>query len=189
MAEHDPKQFIVNYLSFTPSSAVDQRLAGQNAQKATIRFLKELCLPRRQVHMLTFEDHEGRTWDTVICIDQDDNGGWHEAASSSTHQGKRGIRNSPWVYIVGGGWGNLGNGWGDHFWAGGYLAENAPDAERIRLIFKNGLVLEESVQDDLVLFLTDQKVQVPVQVEVYSHSGELLGVQVAFNYEEYKSAS
>ena len=138
--------------------------------------------------MLTFEDHESRMWDNVSCIDQDDNGCWHEAASTSIrheeHLRKRATGSSPWVHIVGGGWGNLGDGWGDRFWAGGYLTENARDTERIRLIFKNGLALEESIQDDLVLFLTDQKVQVPVQVEMYSYSGELLGMQVAFNYEE-----
>ena len=80
--------------------------------------------------------------------------------------------------------GNLGDGWGDHFWAGGYLTNNALDAERVRLIFKNGVILEDRVQDDTVLFITDQNVQVPVQVEVYNGSDALIDRQIAFNYEE-----
>ena len=37
------------------------------------------------------------------------------------------------------------------------------------------MVLEDTVDDDLVPFVIDQKVRVPVQVELYSRSGELVG--------------
>lgn len=69
-----------------------------------------------------------------------------------------------------------------HLWAGGYVTEQALDVHRVRLTAKNGLVLEDIVQDGFVLFLIEQAVAVPVKVEVFRRSGELIGTQTAFDY-------
>ena len=182
--EHDPKQVII-YDLLHPRITYDWRSA---IVKETIHFFRLHSSGHRQVHIVTYEDINGRKFDYIVDVSQNESGVWQvNGSSGSFYEGgfrKEPSYSFPWVRISGNGWGNLGNGWGNHFYAGGYLTSNALEAERVRLIFKNGVILEDTVQDDTVLFITDQKVQVPVRVEVYKGSGELIGTQVAFDYEK-----
>jgi hypothetical protein len=68
---------------------------------------------------------------------------------------------------------------------GGYITEKALDAHLVRLICKNGLVVEDTAQDGIVLFQAKQRVELPIQVEIYTHAGELLGVQSFLDYASY----
>lgn len=184
MATLDAKQVIIDELCHPRSTS---SWIGP-AVKETIHFIREYSLPDRQVHIVIYEDINGQVLDYIANVSCNELGVWQvDGTSKSLHEGslrKKPTLSFPWVRIIGGGWGNLGDGRGNHFSAGGYLTSNALSAESVRLIFKNGVVLEDRVQDDTVLFITDQKVQVPVQVEVYDGSGELLGTQVAFDYEK-----
>jgi hypothetical protein len=63
-------------------------------------------------------------------------------------------------------------------WAGGHVIDNGLDVARVRLTGSNGQVLEDTVDDGLVLFVTDQKVRVPVQIELYNRSGEVVGKHI-----------
>jgi uncharacterized membrane protein len=53
-----------------------------------------------------------------------------------------------------------GGGWPDRFSAGGVLVA-APTVVRVRLEFGNGVVLEDSVDDGVVVFVTDEIVEEP----------------------------
>lgn len=194
MVEQDPKEFIRTYLSLprgsdepSPPPPANSRVGGQpeypfrgagkGAKTATIQFLKQRSLPHDQVHAITFEDEAGLKWDFFCSIAQDERGFWHMSRSGCVRQGmmQRTSRTFPWVHLVGGS--------GESYlWAGGYVTDKATDAQRVRLITKNGLTLEDSVQDGIVLFQTDQHVEIPAQVEVYTGSGTLSGTQALFDY-------
>lgn len=195
MTMQDPKQFIEAYLSLpsgarepSPPPPVDSwlggpfdiawRVHGMNAKAGTIHFIKQRDLFRRQVHVVSFEDQARLTWDYICIIGQDEQGFWHSMGGGGTvvkQDARKPTRSFPWVHLYGG--------FNDsHLWAGGSVTEQALDAHRVRLTTKNGLVLEDTVQDGFVLFLTDQSVEVPVKVEVFRRSGELIGTQTAFDY-------
>jgi len=194
MTEYDPKQVIIDYLSLpegeiisqpdpdTPAVLKDGRLVrpgilrrggGMGAKPASVRFLKERSIPHRQVHAVTFEDETGQQWDYVCFVAQDAKGRWH-FESGGGGGGTGGdikcypARSDPWANLAGGGW-------EDRFWAGGHVIDNGLDVTRVRLTGSNGQVLEDTVDDGLVLFVTEQKVRVPIQVELYNRSGEVVG--------------
>ncbi len=142
------------------------------AKSASVRFLKERSILHRQVHAVTFEDETGQQWDYVCFVAQDAKGRWHFESGGGGGTGGDikyyPVRSYPWANLAGGGW-------EDRFWAGGHVIDNGLDVARVRLTGSNGQVLEDTVDDGLVLFVTDQKVRVPVQVELYNHSGEVVG--------------
>ena len=194
MSEDDLKQVIIDYLSLPKGEVVSQpdsnappvqrdghwvlpgtvrRGGGMGARASTIKFLKERSIAQRQVHAVTFEDETGQPFHFISFVTQDTQGRWHVemgggggGGSGSPASGPR--RNHPWANLAGGGW-------EDRFWAGGWVIDNGLDVTRVRLTGSNGQVLEDTVDDGLVLFVTDQKVRVPVQVELYNRSGELVG--------------
>ncbi len=193
MVGNDPKQVIIDYLSLPEGEIVSQpdpdtppvlkggrwvrpgtvrRGGGMGARSASVRFLKERSIPHRQVHAVTFEDETGRQCDCVCFIAQDDEGHWHFESGGGGGSGgdvkRYPMRSGPWANLAGGGW-------EDRFWAGGHVIDNGLDVTRVRLTGSNGQVLEDTVDDGLVLFVTEQKVRVPVQVELYNHSGEVVG--------------
>ncbi len=87
---------------------------------------------------------------------------------------KQATHTFPWIHLTGG------NGT-SYLWAGGYVTEKALEAHLVRLTARNGVVLEDTVENGLVLFQTDQPIEVPVQLEVFTHSSELIGRQAFLN--------
>jgi len=147
---------------------------GMGARPASVRFLKERSILHRQVHAVTFEDEAGQQWDYVCYVAQDAKGRWHFESGGGGGTGgdiKCYPARSPWANLAGGGW-------EDRFWAGGHVIDNGLDVARVRLTGSNGQVLEDTVDDGLVLFVTDQKVRVPVQIELYNRSGEVVGKHI-----------
>ncbi len=67
-----------------------------------------------------------------------------------------------------------GGGWPDHFHVGGYVVTNGADIARIRLLSANGTVIEDMVVNGIVLFFTDQAVEIPLLAELYDRQGELV---------------
>jgi hypothetical protein len=62
---------------------------------------------------------------------------------------------------------------------------NGFEVARVRLTSRNGVVLEDTVDGGLVLFVTEAHVRVPVQVELYTSSGELVGTHSLFEGMEH----
>ena len=191
MAEHDPKQAITEYVGLPlgivqpnpplHASVQGQRFQGElrrggglGAQERTIRFFQERHLPNRQLHEITFEDEAGQHQHWLCFVVQDQQGGWRMGGGANVSDASHSpVRDHPWANLAGGGW-------EDQFWAGGCVLDNGLDVVRVLLISKNGKVLEDLVQDGLVLFITDQKIQMPVQVELYDRAGNLVGTHSCF---------
>jgi hypothetical protein len=79
-------------------------------------------------------------------------------------------------------WANPGGGdWPSQFYAGGAIEEDNGVA-RVRLRSANGVELEETVESGEVLFMTDDAVQTPIEVELYDSSGNLVGRHMLFTF-------
>jgi hypothetical protein len=74
-------------------------------------------------------------------------------------------RGHPWVNLGGGGWPK-------QFYAGGQVLEHVGAVVRLRAA--NGTVLEDTVEDGMVLFLTDAEVRLPVYAELVDPSGQIV---------------
>jgi hypothetical protein len=196
MTEQDPKQVIIEFMSqpeggvqpdpensLPPGTDVSNWQPGEvragggfGAKAATVHFLKVRSIPRRQVHALAFEDEEGSLWHFICFLVQDTEGHWHvESGGGGSNRDiqQHSGRNHPRANLAGGGW-------QDHFWAGGYVIDDGFDVVQVNLTSNNGQKLEDSVEDGLVLFVTDKEVHMPVQAELYNHSGELVGKHSLF---------
>lgn len=198
MAANDPKQIIIEFLCSPPGElepspltavgstadvpqAQQRKFGGYGAKKETIQFHKERSIPHRQVYAVTFENEEGQQWLFICFMLQDAQGQWRlEAAGGGGGSNKDSWhgpnRGRTWANLAGGGW-------EDHFWAGGYVHDNGLPVAKVRLTSKNGQVLEDAVQGDLVLFVTDQKIQIPLETELYNLSGELVSKHPLFNHQ------
>lgn len=204
MIEQDPRQFLKDCLSLPPDSPTTVmyepsppppsnswlggttgscwRASGQGAKAETIQFLKQHTLPQLQLHMVTFENTAGQQWDMMCYIAQDEQGFWHMLGSAGSPRPS--VRHTspsfPWVRIVGMN--------GEHgIWAGGYLTDEAANVYRVRLISKDGEVMEDIVEQGCVLFLTDHPVAGPFQLEAYIDTDALLGAQTVFDYGEVEN--
>lgn len=193
LKEQDAEKFITTYLSLPPGSTEHGsppppnspeeqaiyalRSVGQHAKAGTIQFLKRSTLPHQQVHALSFEDEAGQGWDYFCEIAQNEQGYWQLLASASIVWGsmRRPSHTFPWVHLVGGSGEN-------GLWIGGYVTDTALDAQRVRVITRDGLTLEDTVQNRLILFQITQQVEIPVQVEVYANTDRLIGQQTFLDY-------
>jgi hypothetical protein len=197
MSEQVPTQFLREVLSLPdgeressppppPNSRVGgdpryrMRKSGPEAKADSIHILKQHTLPHTHLYAVTLEDEAGLAWDCLCLLEQDERGFWHGGAVASIVKkgAGRSTRQAPWIRLIGGGE-------GEFIWAGGYVTEKAPDAHLVRLIGKNGLVLEDTVQDGIVLLQAEKYMELPVRVEIYNRAGELLGVQSFLDYAAY----
>jgi hypothetical protein len=190
MTVPDPKQAIIDHISrplapLEPSPPLPpniqlqgkpgmiRRGGGLGAKAETVRFLQERSLRDRQLHLVVFENEEGKQGQWLCCVLQDVSSYWSFAGGANvgsveTMPG----RSYPWANLAGGWKGNL-------FWAGGRVLDNGMNVVRVRLISDNGIVLEDTVQDGLVLFVSDQWVQRPLRVELYDNAGNVVGTHQA----------
>ena len=196
MTENDPKQVIIEHISeplaqIEPESilrpdikrkgirGVTRKGGGLGAKVQTIRFLQERTLPGLQLHAVTFENEDGQQEWWFCCVQQYLPDHWWSVGGVNFDPAEKISREHPRVNLVGG-WSE------DFFWAGGCVIDNDLDVVRVRLISENGIVLEDIVQDGLAIFLSDQWVERPLQVELYDRSGKLVGMHQALKTPEHK---
>jgi len=55
------------------------------------------------------------------------------------------------------------------------VSDNGLGVTLARLISNNGVVLEDTVENGMILFVTNQNVEMPVQVELYDGASKLVG--------------
>jgi hypothetical protein len=177
----DPEQVIVSYLS-QPSELHAAlypfpRLPAQDyvAKAGTFHFLKKCFAPPFQVHTFRYENNAGMLLECSCCLEQDSTNQWRllsyleikvEVRDSTLEQEQKLHAGQPWVQLNGGG--------GGPFWAIGTVISNGFEVTSVRLRSKNGFILEDSVQDGYVAFVSEQKMQPPVEAEMYDSSGILL---------------
>jgi hypothetical protein len=185
MVGNDPKQAIIEHLSeplgqiepnpppppgiqLQGKPGISRKGEGLGAKKSTVKFLQERSLSDRQLHLVAFENETGQQQQWLLCVKSLTPDSWITAGGASIGGVETMPKNSnPWV--------NLAAGWQqDLFWAGGRVLDNGLDVVRVRLISENGIVLEDTVQDGLVMFVMNRWVQRPLQVELYNRSGNLV---------------
>jgi hypothetical protein len=187
MDSNDPREVIVAFLS-TPEYVIAETIpaggwvartgsGGFDALPESLEFVKERHLPRRAAYNTRFTTRQGRRMRFTVSLAQADNGAWRVmgGAGGGADEAMNGAptRDHPWANLGGGGWTR-------QFYAGGAIEENGGAVTRVRLRSANGMEMEDTVEDGEVLFLTDDEVQTPVQVELYDGGGNLIGSHTAF---------
>jgi len=173
MAHQEPKQEIINKLTrlLLPSiQKIPAGTMGEESKNRTLRFVKERSLPGRRAYIVIVEDRHGNEVHFTCYVEQDRNGNWQFRGAEG--DGIMGGNPGP---VVERAWANLGGGgMPDHFYAGGFVANHGQNVAYVHLVTKNGTVIEDSVDDNMVLFLTDQRVELPVEAELYDQENQLL---------------
>jgi hypothetical protein len=186
MTSVGPEQVIRDYLTAS-SALVARRLSsgasgwrsetsvgGLDARPETIQFGKMRALTRRQVHAVTFETQAGRRMRFICCVRQDKAGKWQLMGGAGGGGDSGPHRDHPWVNLGGGG-GPL------QFYAGGQVSEQGAEVVRVRLRAANGTVLEDTVEDGVVLFVTDDPVQAPIAAELLDRGGHVVRQHIAMS--------
>lgn len=153
----------------TPERVICDRLVAQcGARAGTFHFGKSRGVPGRQAHALTFGDQEGPTQSWACTVRQDEVGEWQfEGGAGGGLSVGACMRGYPWANLGGGGWPR-------DFYAGGRVEEDDGRVARARLRAANGVVLEDTVDEGVVLFVTNDEVQLPLAVELLDARGEVV---------------
>lgn len=147
-------------------------VGGFNAKLGTIQFVKARSITRRQIHAVTFEDGDGRLMRFVCSVRQDSEGQWYFAGGAGGSAQGAPTRDHAWVNLAGGGWPK-------EFYAGGDIVDGGLGVARVRLRAANGTELEDTVEEGVVLFLTDDEVQLPIVAELFDRNGNLVSLHKA----------
>ncbi|MGH2502256.1 MAG: hypothetical protein ACRDID_07045, partial [Ktedonobacterales bacterium] len=138
------------------------------ARPDTIHFGKLRQTATRQLHVVTFENTAGLRMRLYCCVRSTAAGGWLFDGGAGGGVGGEPQRSQPWVNMGGGGGPNS-------FYAAGRVLADGGTTALVRLHAANGVALEDSVGDDrIVLFLSDNDVQVPLEVELWDAAGRLV---------------
>jgi hypothetical protein len=195
MGYPDPRQAIVAQLAqprrkplwqSAPSPggprAAISRGGGHDADPDTVRFVKQRGIPGRELHAVTFADREGMTYRYLVGVVQGA-GGWQVKGLAGggrrlqdPRQSGEGDppRDQPWVNFCG--WG-----WPRSFCGGGWvIGSGSTAAARVRLRFRGGPMLEDTVDDGVVLLIADARVDVPATADILDAKGSLLASHSAF---------
>jgi hypothetical protein len=172
MAHQDPRLEIAQKLKrfLLPQTSKISAATNEEAERqATLRFLKERLLPQRQVYLVAYDDERGLEQRFVCYVEQDKQGSWQFRGAAGG-----GISGSPGP-VVEKAWASLdGGGMPDHFHAGGYVADHGEHIARVRLTAKNGTQIEDTVDNGIVLFISEQPVELPIEAELYNATGQLV---------------
>lgn len=153
----------------TPEQTIHDLLVARcGARAGKFTFGKSRGISGRQVHALTFEDRDGRTQSWACCARRDEAGEWHfEGGAGGGMREGACVRGHPWTNLGGGGWPS-------HFYAGGRVEESDGQVARVRLRAANGVMLEDTVDEGVVLFVTNEEVRLPLTVELLDARGEVV---------------
>lgn len=176
MAHQDPKQEIINRLTRLLLPRTSKVPAGnlkeseQEAKNKTLRFIKERSLPGRKAYIVVFENEQGNEVYFTCYVEQDAQELWQFRGAAG--DGMMGGTPGP---VMEQAWANLGGGgMPDHFYAGGLVADHDRHIVRVRLIAKNGTILEDQVESGMVLFISEHRIDLPIQAELYDDTGTLI---------------
>jgi hypothetical protein len=180
MASKSPQEVIRDYLSAqrtvvasTPAPGstgwrAETSWGGLDAKPETCQFGKARRILLGEVNAVTFATQTGQTQRFICSVRQELVGGeWKFVGGAGGGGNGAPHRGHPWVNLGGGGWPK-------RFYAGGQVLEHSGAVVRVRLRAANGTVLEDSVEDDMVLFLTDEEMQLPVHAELLDPNGQIV---------------
>ncbi len=184
---HDPRQTVIDMLS-APLSTPDNSLSiigahgpregsvrtsgGMGAIPSTIRILKERMLPLHYASLVTFEDMQGHSWEFVCFVVQEGQHNWVFKSGGSV-SGKN-VESGPHVSLAGG-WAEGG------FSAGGRVNANGANIARVSILSIDGILFDDTVNNDRVLFVTDREdIFPPVRALLYDTNGALVNSHIVF---------
>jgi hypothetical protein len=151
---------------------------GLDALPESVVFVKERRLPGRAAYNVRFTTGAGMRMRYTLSLFQDDDGAWQVmgggggSAEGPENAPKRGY---PWANLGGGGWPR-------QYYAGGAIEEDNGAVARVLLRSANGVELEDTVEHGEVLFLSDNVIQAPLEVELCDGAGNLVGRHMTFNF-------
>jgi hypothetical protein len=185
MAQADARRAVIDELSRLAGRVLTQRTSphrwtrelrkagGADADASTVLFLKERRIGAKQLHAVAFRTVDGRSRSFVVGTEQDKTRAWHVSAMAGGGVNDP-HRERPWVNLAG--WG-----WPASFYGGGKVIGNGCEAvHRVRLRFKNGVELEDTVDDRLVLFIADRAVNAPASVDILDSAGLVMESHMAY---------
>jgi len=187
MAIDDPREVALAFLT-TPAFVTAQTKGpggwvastgggGLDALPESVMFVKERHLPNRVAYNVRFTTGAGMRMRYTLSLAQGNDGAWQvmggaggaaEEPSESTP--KRGF---PWANLGGGGFSR-------QFYAGGAIEENNGAVARVRLRSANGIEMEDTVEQSVVLFMSADALRMPLEVELYDDAGNLVARHTAF---------
>ena len=148
------------------------RGGGHDADPDTMRFVKQRGIPGHELHAVAFADRDGRNYRFLVGVVRDASG-W-EVKGLAGGGGGDPPRDQPWINFCG--WG-----WPRSFRGGGWVIGNGSRAAaRVRLHFRRGPMLEDTVDDGVALLIADARVDVPATAEILDAKGSLLTSHSAF---------
>ena len=185
MGYPDPRQAIVAQLAQASGKPLWQsapspggwrraisRAGGQDADPGTVRFVKQRGIPGHELHAIAFDDRDGRNYRFLVGVVQHASG-WEVKGLAGGGEGDP-RRDQPWVNFCGWGWPRL-------FRSGGWVVgSGSKAATRVRLHFRGGPMLEDTVDDGVVLLIADARVDVPATAEIFDAKGSLLASHSVF---------
>jgi hypothetical protein len=188
MSSNDPREAVLSFLTASERVTAETVSAGGWVERSfsggldalpeSVVFVKERHLPNRATYNVRFTDAQGMKKRFTVSLAQGDDGAWQvmggaggSAEEPPENAPKRGF---PWANLGGGGFSR-------QFYAGGAIEEDNGLVVRVLLRSANGVELEDSVESGEVLFVTNDVVQTPLEVELYDSSGNLVGSHTVFN--------
>ena len=154
------------------SSSIRQG-GGPGADPATIEFVKTRSFPSCELHSVSFVNHRGWTMHDLIKTWQEP-GGARRVHVLGGGAGPHPHRTRPWV--------NFCAGFGPQDFSGGghVVGDGAQTAASVRLSFADGIVIEDTVDNGVVLFFEPRAVVAPANVSVIGGDGATLASYVEF---------
>jgi hypothetical protein len=152
---------------------------GLDAAPESVVFVKERHLPNRTAYNVRFATGAGMRMRYTLSLVQGNDGAWQviggSGGSAEEPPESAPKRGHPWANLGGGGFSR-------QFYAGGAIEEDEGAITRVRLHSANGVELEDTVEQGEVLFISDEVVQIPLEVELYAAAGNLVGSHTLFTF-------
>lgn len=166
---HSPEHAIREWLrdfraTWHPAGTEPSRMRAE-----TVRFVKHRDAPGGQIWYITCDGDGGsrgtERWAWTVAASPDDEGKWSaHGVSGGGGSGDPVRRGRPWA--------NLGGNWGSNgFRAGGTVADGGAGITRVRMTDASGRTFEDTVDNSVVLFASDEAVRMPMRVELIDDAG------------------
>jgi len=152
---------------------------GLDALPESVVFIKERHLPNRVAYNVRFTKRAGMRMRYTLAFAQGNDGAWQVlggAGGSAEDQPENAPKRGHAYANLGGG------GWPRQFYAGGAIKEDNGAIARVRLRSANGVELEDTVEQGEVLFMSDDAIHTPLEVELYDGAGNIAGSHMLFTF-------
>lgn len=143
-------------------------------QPDSVRFVKNRAWPGRQLSYVSCDAEVGSSgtepWHWTVLATEEAPGRWsaHGVAGGGGRGDECLTRGSPWA--------NLGGHWGrDGFRAGGAVEDAGRGVALVRLTDAEGRTFEDSVDDGVVLLMSDEPVAMPMRLDLFDADGRVVG--------------